>query len=125
MLQEKTYPIIDVKGGWVFYPLPDQKNLIEALRKNKERQRELEKRISETKMNFNEAVEMTKQGIKVRRTTWDKDMWMGWFENPKNGYLIHSHPYWEHQQSATNQGEFIYVNEKDDAFACDWEKICA
>lgn len=126
MLWPRGVPIIDVTEEWVFYPLPHQTALIEALRKNKTRQFNLRREIRERTMNFQEAVEATKRGSKVRRPEWDTEMWMTWFKSGgEKGYLVHTHPYWEHQEAATPRGEYVYVTENDDALASDWEMVCA
>lgn len=45
---------------------------------------------------------------------------MSWFTNNNTGFLVHTHPYFDHQQAATPWGDFLYVTENDDAFASDW-----
>lgn len=119
MLWPKETPILDVKGEWVFYPLPHQSKIIEALNRNKARQFELKREVRERSMNFTEAVQKAKHGGKVRRTTWDKDMFMWWNANR----CFHTHPYDETQNESQVGNGFYYVVEKDDATANDWELV--
>lgn len=121
MLWPKEIPIIDIKGEWVFYPLPHLTKIIEALNENTARQFQLKREVRERSMNFTQAVERAKAGSKVRRSTWDKDMFMWWGANT----CFHTHPYDEKQPVSSLGSGFYYVVEKDDATANDWEAVKA
>ena len=121
-MEDNVLPILTVTLDYVIYPLPHQRALIEKLRKNPERQEALMKLIKERKgMNFEEAVESTKNGNQVRRPTWDKNMFMWW----SGSYCVHTHPYFDFQTKSPSLTGYLYVVEKDDAIAQDWEMATA
>lgn len=112
---------INIVGEWVFYPLPHQTKIIEALNKNQARQFQPKREVRERSMNFTQAVEKAQSGEKVRRSTWDKDMFMWWGANT----CFHTHPYDEKQTESPLGNGFYYVVEKDDVTAMDWETVTA
>lgn len=116
MLWPKEIPIMDIKGKCVFYALPHQTKIIEALSKNLSRQFQLKREVRERSMNFTQAVECAKAGSKVRRSTWDEDMLMWW----KFQTCLHTHPYDESQASVPHTASYYYVVELDDVIADDW-----
>ena len=118
--------IIGVKGEWVFFPFAHQEQIRVKLRKNIERQKKFKELIKGAqKMNFSKAISKIQEGFKVRRSEWDQEMYMWWHSegimNNIKSFILHTHPYYEHQESATTKGGFLYVVENDDAIAEDWE----
>lgn len=110
--------VIGIVGEWVIFTLPHQTKLLQGIR-----EKNLLQEIR--KMNFDEAINVVKDGGKVRRCSWDESMAMWWekLSSPKVGYAVHSHPYYEGQPPIDNKGAYIYVVENDDSQANDWIRV--
>lgn len=114
-MENNQLPILLITENHVIYPLPHQKELINHLNADVLRQARLKNTLREKRMNFMTAVQEAKNGAKVRRCIWDKDMYLWYTHN----VCLHTHPYVPDQPEIYNG--YFYVCEEDDAFAKDWE----
>ena len=73
----------------------------------------------ERAMNFLQANENTRDGIKVRRKSWPEGHRMWW--DKKEKCLVAGNPYGK-QDKHLETGGYTYVCEGDDVEALDWEK---
>lgn len=72
-------------------------------------------------MNFQQAIQATKEGARVARENWETNMYMWW----GGSYCLHTHPYFDFQVKSPSLSGYFYVCEKDDATTEDWKLVDA